>query len=82
MTECNQESFEFAAHFSRRVVAEFSSDRLTTDGGSPLLRQTDRRIGLLRRFAGCFFDGRDPGRIRHSISETIRAACVWAGAGL
>jgi hypothetical protein len=71
MTECNQESFEFAAHFSRRVVAEFSSDRLTTDGGSPLLRQTDRRIGLLRRFAGCFFDGRDPGRIRHSISEMI-----------
>jgi len=71
MTECNQEFFEFAAHFSRRVVAEFSSDRLTTDGGSPLLRQTDRRIGLLRRFAGCFFDGRDPGRIRHSISEMI-----------
>ena len=71
MTECNQESFEFAAHFSRRVVAEFSSDRLTTDGGSPLLRQTDRRIGLLRRFAGCFLDGRDPERIRHSILEMI-----------
>jgi len=48
MTECTQESFEFAAHFSRRMVAEFSSDRLTTDGGSLLLRQVDRRIGLLR----------------------------------
>ena len=71
MTECTQESFEFAAHFSRRVVAEFSADRLTTDGGSPLLRQVDRRIGLLRRFAGCFLDRRDPSRIEHSVAEMV-----------
>ena len=71
MTECTQETFEFAAHFSRRVVAEFSADRLTTDGGSPLLRQVDRRIGLLRRFAGCFLDRRDPLRIEHSVAEMV-----------
>ena len=71
MTECNQESFRFAAHFSRRVVAEFSAARLTTDGGSLLLRQVDRRIGLLRRLAGCFRDGRDPARIEHSIAEMV-----------
>ena len=71
MTECTQETFEFAAHFSRRVVAEFSSDRLTTEGGSPRLRQVDRRIGLLRRFAACFLDRRDPSRIEHSVAEMI-----------
>ena len=71
MTECTQESFQFAAHFSRRVVAEFSSDRLTTDGGSLLLRQVDRRIGLVRRFADCFLDGRNPDRIEHSVGEMI-----------
>jgi hypothetical protein len=71
MTECTQETFEVAAHFSRRVLAEFSADRLTTDGGSPLLRQVDRRIGLLRRFAGCFLDRRDPSRIEHSLAEMI-----------
>ena len=71
MTECNQESFQFAAHFSRRVVAEFSADRLTTDGGSLLLRQADRRIRLLSRFAGCFIDGRDPSRVEHSVSEMV-----------
>ena len=53
------------------MVAEFSSDRLTTDGGSPLLRQVDRRIGLLRRFAGCFLDRRDPLRIEHSVAEMV-----------
>lgn len=71
MTECTQESFQFAAHFSRRVVAEFSSDRLTTDGGSLLLRQVDRRIGLVRRLADCFLDGRDPDRIEHQVAEMI-----------
>jgi hypothetical protein len=71
MTECTQESFQFAAHFSRRVVAEFSADRLTTEGGSPLLRQVDRRIGLLRRLAGCFVDRRDPERIEHTVAEMV-----------
>ena len=71
MTECNQESFEFAAHFSRRVVAEFSADRLTTDGGSLLLRQVDRRIRLLQRFADCFVDGRDASRVEHSVTEMV-----------
>ena len=71
MTECNQESLQFAAHFSRRVVTEFSGERLTTDGGSLLLRQVDRRIGLLRRLAGCFRDGRDPARIEHAVAEMV-----------
>lgn len=71
MTECTQESFQFGAHFSRRVVAEFSSDRLTTDGGSLLLRQADRRIGLVRRLADCFLDRRDPDRIEHQVAEMI-----------
>ena len=71
MTECTQETFEFAAHFSRRVAAEFSADQLTTDGGSPLLRQVDRRIRLLRRFAECFLDRRDPSRIEHSVPEMV-----------
>ena len=38
MTECNQSQFEFEVHFSRRVVAEFSGERLTTEGGALLLR--------------------------------------------
>jgi hypothetical protein len=71
MTECNQESFEFAAHFSHRVVAEFSADRVTTDGGALLLRQADRRIRLLQRFAGCFVDGREAARIEHSVAEMV-----------
>ncbi len=71
MTECNQSQFAFEAHFSRRVVAEFSGEQLTTDGGALLLRAADRKIGLLRRVVRCFSDARDAQRIEHELSEML-----------
>jgi hypothetical protein len=38
MTECTQETFGFAAHFSRRVQSEFTAGRVSSDGGALLLR--------------------------------------------
>jgi hypothetical protein len=37
MTECNQSQLEFEAHFLRRVMAEFSGERRTTEGGAPVI---------------------------------------------
>jgi len=71
MTECSETLFPFEAHFSRRVVAQFAGDWLTTEGGSLLLRQADRKIGLLRRVAGCFRDYRQPERIEHRLEEML-----------
>lgn len=71
MTQCNQSQFEFEAHFARRVVAEFTGARLTTEGGALLLREVDRKIGLLRRVVSCFRDARDPQRIEHELSEML-----------
>ena len=71
MTECSQEAFAFAAHFSRQVVAQFDGARMTTDGGGLLLRQADRKIRLLERAAACFSDGRDPERITHRLEEML-----------
>jgi hypothetical protein len=71
MTECSETLFQFEAHFSRQVVAEFSGARLTTEGGSLLLRQADRKIGLLRRIAACFTDYRQPERIEHRLEEML-----------
>jgi len=53
MTECSETLFPFEAHFSRQVVAQFEGSWLTTEGGSLLLRQADRKIDLLRRAARC-----------------------------
>jgi Transposase DDE domain group 1 len=71
MTECTQSEFPFEAHFSRQVVAQFDGGQLSTEGGAPLLRQVDRKIGLLRRVIGCFTDGRDPERVEHSLGEML-----------
>jgi len=71
MTECTQSSFEFQAHFSRSVVADFAGGRLTSDAGALLLRQVDRRIGLLARLAACFADFRSQDRCRHSVPQRI-----------
>jgi len=71
MTERNQEVFSFASHFSRRVEVGFTAGQVSTDGGSPLLRQTDRKIGLLKRVASCFIDRRSPLLIEHRLSEML-----------
>jgi hypothetical protein len=71
MAECSQESFAFAEHFSRRVVAEFDGAWMTSDGGGLLLRQTERKIGLLKRVTACFRDGRSPGLVEHRLSEML-----------
>jgi len=71
MTECSQETFSFAPHFSRRVEAGFTAGQVTTDGGSLLLREAEGRIRFLDRLASCFSDGRDPDRIEHTIAEML-----------
>jgi hypothetical protein len=71
MTECNQETFAFTAYFSRRVEAGFTAGQVSSDGGALLLRQTDLRINLLGRLAGCFSDGRSPWLVTHQLSEML-----------
>ena len=71
MTECNQEVFSFASHFSRRVEASFTAGQVSTEGGALLLRQADRKIGLLKRVASCFTDRRSPLLVQHRLGEML-----------
>jgi hypothetical protein len=71
MTQCSQSEFPFEAHFSRQVTGRFDGSRLTTDGGALLLRQADRKVGLLRRLVGCFSDARQPERVEHPLGEML-----------
>jgi len=71
MTECNQETFAFTAHFSRCVEAGFTGGQVSTDGGVLLLREADRRINLLVRLADCFSDGRNQEQVEHTVGEML-----------
>src|SRR5207342_943923 len=71
MSECNQEVFSFAAHFSHRVEASFTAGQVTSDGGALLLRNTDGKINLLGRVASCFTDHRSPLLVTHQLTEML-----------
>src|SRR5579863_3059213 len=71
MTQCNQSAFPFETHFSRQVVAQFDGAQMTTEGGALLLREADRKIGLLKRVTRCFTDARDPERVAHELSQML-----------
>jgi hypothetical protein len=51
------------------VEAGFTAGQVSTDGGSLLLREVERKINLLGRPAGCFTDGRRPLLVKHGLSE-------------
>jgi hypothetical protein len=71
MTECNQSSFGFEGSGRREIVARFDGGTISSDGGAFLLRQTDQRLNLIGRLAGCFLDGRNQALIDHSVAEML-----------
>ena len=71
-TECTTETLQFQAVGGRAVLARFDGGTLTSDGGAVLLREAERATGILRRFAGCFTDHRDPARVTHSVAALVR----------
>jgi Transposase DDE domain group 1 len=71
MTECTQDSFAFAPAFRREVVARFDAGPVSSDGGALLLREVAGKINLFPRLAACFTDGRDPGRVEHTVEQLL-----------
>lgn len=71
MTECKQVFFEFQGLGRRKVTADFSGGRLSSEGGALLLRQVDEGLGVSERLAECFIDLREPELIEHSVKELV-----------
>jgi hypothetical protein len=65
MTECIQTPLSFSSLGRRRLEADFSGGTLTTDAGALLLREADRRLGLLDAFDRAIPDPRNPDFILH-----------------
>jgi hypothetical protein len=70
-TECNAREFDFQGLGSRAVTARFDGGAITSDAGGLLLREVEAKTGILRRFADCFTDHRDPERVEHTVSELM-----------
>lgn len=80
VAECRRRTFDFQRLATREVVAEFSGGQITSDAGALLLGALEATTGIVRRFAACFTDHRDPDRIEHTafdlIAQRVFALCL------
>ena len=72
VTECNTRSFDFQPLAGRQVTALFDGGAITSDAGALLLREVEQGSGILRRFAECFDDFRDPDSIEFSVEQLLK----------
>lgn len=70
-TECIPTQLEFHALCQRKVVAQFDGGSITSDAGGLLLREVEKRTGIIDGFARCFEDWRDPDLIEHTVAELV-----------
>ena len=71
MTECTHSSFHFQAVGRRDVIAQFDGGTITSDGGALMLRELEARRQIIKQFAACFIDHRDPDLIEHPLADMI-----------
>jgi len=71
MTECKPKPFEFHPLDSREVVAHFDGGNITSDAGGLMLREMEKRTGILKKFAACFVDYRNPEAIEHPVEDLV-----------
>jgi hypothetical protein len=70
-TQCNQELLEFHPLENRAVRGEFAGGAITSDAGGLLLREVEKRTGIIAQFAACFRDHRQAERIEHRVEELV-----------
>jgi len=56
---------------SRQILADFDGGDISSDGGALLLRKVEELTGVIRQFAGCFTDYRNPDLIELSLEELL-----------
>jgi len=72
VTDCTQVELEFPPVKRRALQVNFDGGAVSSDGGVVLLREIDRRLGLLNRVAKVVADPRDPTRIVHSLTSMLK----------
>ncbi len=79
MIDCIRQQEMFAGFSRRRVAVDFSGGAASSDGGILLVREADRRRGLLEAVAKRQPDRREAGRCRHSLLDLLRQRVYGLG---
>src|SRR4051794_21196667 len=70
-TECSTAYLDFPMLGPRQVLADFDGGAISSDGGALLPRQAEARTGIIRQFAACFTDHRDPDLVEHPVEHLL-----------
>jgi hypothetical protein len=81
MTQCSKLPLVFSSLRRKKLAADFQGGDLTSDGGLPLLREVDRRIGLIDALSTAIRDPRDPDRIEHDQRTLLAQRILAIAAG-
>lgn len=72
MAEQSVQTLLFPDLFAKKVVAQFDTPQLSSDGGAILLKAVDERLDLTARLAACLRERRQSGKIEHDLPSLIR----------
>lgn len=72
---------EFPRVKRRKIEANFDGGEITSDGGTLLLRQTDRTTGLIKALDKAINDPRAPGKCDHTQLSMLRQRVYAMAAG-
>jgi len=57
--------------FDKPLIATFDQPHASSDGGAILLKAAEARYGLIDGFARCLVDDRQPGKVRHTLTDLL-----------
>jgi hypothetical protein len=66
MTDCTTNQLVFSSLGRKKIQADFKGGHLTSDAGALLLREVDKRLGLIDAINNCIPDPRNPFYTVHS----------------
>jgi len=76
MTDCTTQPLLFSRLGSKKIQADFNGGKLTSDAGALLLREADKRLGLIDALNRCLPDPRNPFYIAHE-QKTMLAQRIF-----
>ncbi len=80
-TKCLANQLNFGSIKVRKVIADFSGGRITSDSGIVLLAELDKKLKITARFAQCFRDYRDSSYVDYSVHQLLAQRVYAIGLG-
>ncbi len=71
MDKSLQSCLHFSSISNKQVSADFTGGQMTSDAGLLLLRETEKRIGIIEALSKVIRDNRHPSYVKHSRNELL-----------